>query len=129
MKIGLRQANQQFSKAIRAVRAGQEVLLTERGRPIAVIRPMARGPSEEAVLDAMAAEGLISLPVRRGRLRRRPWRPVKVKGKPVSVTIIEDREDRARSCGRTSTRAPSSSAMSTRWAGEKCFGCCGDTMP
>lgn len=45
MRLGLREANQQFSKAIRAVRAGQEVLLTERGRPIAVITPLgARRP-------------------------------------------------------------------------------------
>ena len=40
MKLGLREANQQFSKAIKAVRAGKEVVLTERGRPIAVIKPI-----------------------------------------------------------------------------------------
>ena len=31
MRLGLREANQHFSKAIRAVKAGQEVVLTERG--------------------------------------------------------------------------------------------------
>jgi antitoxin (DNA-binding transcriptional repressor) of toxin-antitoxin stability system len=36
MRLGLREANQRFSKAIRAVRAGKEVVLTE--RPIAVIK-------------------------------------------------------------------------------------------
>jgi prevent-host-death family protein len=39
MKLGLREANQHFSKAIKAVRGGKEVVLTERGRPIAVIKP------------------------------------------------------------------------------------------
>src|SRR5262249_1268241 len=39
MHMGLREANQKFSKAIRAVKAGQEVVLTERGKPIAVITP------------------------------------------------------------------------------------------
>ena len=45
-KLGLREANQQFSRAIKAVRAGKEVVLTERGRPIAVIKPI----KEEATL-------------------------------------------------------------------------------
>jgi prevent-host-death family protein len=40
MKLGLREANQHFSKAIKAVRAGKEVVLTERGRPIAAIKPV-----------------------------------------------------------------------------------------
>ena len=33
MRLGLREANHQFSRAMRAVRAGEEVVLTERGRP------------------------------------------------------------------------------------------------
>lgn len=40
MRIGLREANQQFSKAVKAVKAGEEVVLTERGKPIGVIRPL-----------------------------------------------------------------------------------------
>jgi prevent-host-death family protein len=39
MKLGLREANQRFSKVIKAVRAGKEVVLTDRGCPIAVIKP------------------------------------------------------------------------------------------
>lgn len=38
--MGLREANQNFSKAIKAVKAGQEVVLTERGKPIATIKPL-----------------------------------------------------------------------------------------
>ena len=41
MRLGLREANQRFSQAVRAVKAGEEVVLTERGRPIAVIKPLA----------------------------------------------------------------------------------------
>ena len=54
MKLGLREANQHFSKAIKAVRGGKEVILTERGRPIAIIKPVRQEPSEEAALQAMA---------------------------------------------------------------------------
>ena len=37
MRLGLREANQKFSQAIKAVRQGQEVVLTDRGKPFAVI--------------------------------------------------------------------------------------------
>ena len=95
MKLGLREANQQFSKAIKAVRAGKEVVLTDRGRPIAVIKPIRAGNAQEAALQAMADEGLITPAARKGPMPAPRWRPVHVKGKPVSATIIDDREDRA----------------------------------
>jgi len=95
MKLGLREANQHFSKAIKAVRAGKEVVLTERGQPIAVIKPIKEAQTQEAALEAMADEGLITLPSRKGPMPAPRWRPIRVKGKPLSQTIIEDREDRA----------------------------------
>jgi prevent-host-death family protein len=95
MKLGLREANQRFSKAIRAVRAGKKVVLTDRGRPIAVITPLERQGTEEAALRALAHEGLITLPTRRGPMSVPRWRPIRIKGKPLSDTVIEDREDRA----------------------------------
>lgn len=95
MRLGLREANQRFSKAMKAVRSGKEVVLTERGRPIAVIKPIKEEDAEETALQAMANEGLITLPSRKGPMPAPRWRPVKVKGKPLSQTVIEDREDRA----------------------------------
>ena len=95
MRLGLREANQRFSKAIRAVRAGKEVVLTERGRPIAVIKPIRDEDTQPAALRAMVDEGLIIPAALKGPMPTPSWRPVKVKGKPLSQTIIEDREDRA----------------------------------
>ena len=92
MKLGLREANQHFSKAIKAVRAGKEVVLTERGQPIAVIKPIKQDQEQDADLKRMADEGLITLPSRKGPLPR--FEPVHVKGRPLSQTIIEDRDDR-----------------------------------
>jgi prevent-host-death family protein len=95
MRLGLREANQRFSKAMRAVRAGKEVILTERGHPIAVIKPIRDGAAQEATLRAMVDEGLITPAARKGPMPAPSWRPVKVKGKPLSRTVIEDREDLA----------------------------------
>lgn len=36
--MGLREANQQFSQRVKAVEQGKEVLLTERGKPLAVVK-------------------------------------------------------------------------------------------
>jgi prevent-host-death family protein len=94
MKLGLREANQHFSKAIKAVRAGKEVVLTERGQPIAVIKPIKAEQEleEDTVLKRMADEGLITLPSRKGPLPR--VTPIRINGKPLSQTIVEDRDDR-----------------------------------
>jgi prevent-host-death family protein len=94
MRLGLREANQHFSKAIKAVRGGKEVILTERGRPIAIIKPFREEPSEDAALKSMADQGLITQAARRGPTPAPRWKPVNVKGKRLSQTIIEDREDR-----------------------------------
>jgi prevent-host-death family protein len=93
MKLGLREANQHFSKAIKAVRAGKEVILTERGKPIAVIKPIRDDRESDAALERMADEGLITLPTRKGPLPR--FDPVPISGRPLSRTILDDREDRA----------------------------------
>jgi len=92
MKLGLREANQHFSKAIKAVRTGKDVILTERGQPIAVIKPIKEEHDQDAVLRRMADDGLITLPSRKGPLPR--FEPIRIKGKPLSQTIIEDRDDR-----------------------------------
>jgi prevent-host-death family protein len=92
MKLGLREANQHFSKAIKAVRTGKDVILTERGQPIAVIKPIKEEQDHDAVLRRMADDGLITLPSRKGPLPR--FEPIRIKGKPLSQSIIEDRDDR-----------------------------------
>ena len=94
MRLGLREANQKFSKAIKAVRQGKEVILTDRGKPFAVIKPLEPAKDEEAIIRRLEAEGVL----RAGSKSARPmpiWRsPVRIKGKPMSETISEERDER-----------------------------------
>ena len=92
MKLGLREANQHFSKAIKAVRAGKDVILTERGQAIAVIKPIKAAHQRDARLERMADEGLITLPSRKGSMPR--FEPIRITGKTLSQTVIDDRDDR-----------------------------------
>ena len=87
--MGLREADQNFSKAIK-----HEVILTERGKPIAVIRPLPETDLVEAALQRMAAEGRLRLAEVPGPMRRRGWKPIRIKGRPLSQTLREDRDAR-----------------------------------
>jgi prevent-host-death family protein len=93
MKLGLREANQEFSKLVRAVRAGQEVVLTDRGKAIAVVKPLERIGWEKA-FEAMVAEGFVRPAERKGPMKVSRFRPLKVTGRPVSEAIGADREER-----------------------------------
>ncbi len=94
MRLGLREANQQFSKAMKAVKAGQEVILTERGKPIAVIKPLQQEETLDAMIRRLEAEGILRPALKRGPMPRPTWKPIRVKGKPMSQTISEERDER-----------------------------------
>ena len=92
MQIGLREANQQFSRIMKAVRRGREVLLTERGRPLAVVRPIRTADESESAVQRLESAGFlrpagkqVHLPV---------WNPRRVRGPAVSKTLQEERDER-----------------------------------
>jgi antitoxin (DNA-binding transcriptional repressor) of toxin-antitoxin stability system len=91
MRMGLREANQQFAKAIRAVKAGHEVVLTERGKPVAVIKAWRSDAGRDAIHRRLLAAGLISRAPQPGRLRR--IRPIRIKGEPISKTLERMRDE------------------------------------
>ncbi len=91
MRLGLREANQKFSKAIQAVKEGKEVVLTERGRAIAVIKPIEAGQDDSAVIRRLEAEGVLRPAEKRGPMP--DIKPIRIKGKPLSATVIEDRNE------------------------------------
>ena len=94
MRMGLREANQKFSKAMKEVKQGKEVVLTERGKPIAVIKPLAQKENDEAIIARLEAEGLLRPALQRGLLPKPTWKPVRVKGKPIAETISRERDER-----------------------------------
>lgn len=90
MRVGLREANQRFSSLIRAVRAGREVVLTDRGKPVAILKPVRSDEDVEAALRRLEASGLVRLPPRYGSLP--PWKPRKIRGAALSATLREERD-------------------------------------
>ena len=55
-QVGVRELRQNLSVYLDRVKAGESLEVTERGRPVAVLRPRPQGPV--SVIDRMIAEGL-----------------------------------------------------------------------
>jgi prevent-host-death family protein len=89
--VGVRELKNRLTRYLRQTKQGGEVVVTERGRPIALIQPIQsaeRAASLDARLARLAAQGVVTLPTRTPLKR---VRLVKVSGTPVSKAILEDR--------------------------------------
>jgi len=89
--VGVKELKNNLTQYLRRTKQGEEVIITERGTPIALIQPIKgadKAVSLEAKLARLAAQGVVALPTQKP-LRR--VRLVKVSGKPISKAIVEDR--------------------------------------
>lgn len=89
--VGVRELKNRLTRYLLRTKHGEEIVVTERGKPIALLMPIKAVPrtsSLDARLARLAAQGRLSLPTRKP-LRR--FRPVKVGGRPLSRVVIEDR--------------------------------------
>jgi len=89
--VGIKELKNQLTQYLRRAKKGEEVIVTERGKPIAVIRPTEGSLpaiSIEAKLTELAGEGKIVLP-RKKLLVKIPL--IKISGPPISATVLEER--------------------------------------
>ena len=90
--VGARELKTRLGQYLRAVRSGSTIVVTDRGEPVAELRPIrAKKGDLEARLDEMVALGLLTRGSGEPLL---PATPVRISGAPISRTIIEDREGR-----------------------------------
>jgi len=66
-------------------------VVTDRGQPVAELRPIPGDAGLGAVLARLAARGVVTRPTRK---RLAAFRGVESRGAPLSSAVIEDREDR-----------------------------------
>lgn len=89
--VGVKELKNRLTQYLRRAKHGEEVVVTERGRPIAVIQPIQSAEpvaSLDARLAKLAAQGWLTLPSR-NPLKR--IRLVRVSGGPISRAILADR--------------------------------------
>jgi len=90
--VGSRELKTRLGMYLRQVQKGQTLVVTDRGRPVAELRPIVvEGKGEERRLDELVALGLLS---RESNAPLASIRRLPMKGKPLSTAIIEGREDR-----------------------------------
>jgi prevent-host-death family protein len=90
--VGCRELKTRLGSYMRRVKAGATFLVTERGRPIAELRPLALGGSLEEQLYGLASQGLVSREIREPAVFEN-LRPI-VSRQSASQAVLEDREDR-----------------------------------
>ena len=89
--VGVRELKNHLTNYLRLVRDDREVIVTDRGKPVAVLRSLtgAEVPdSLEARIARLCAKGEITAPKRRFNPK---MRRVKIPGPPLSVDIVNDR--------------------------------------
>ena len=89
--VGIRELKNHLTRYLRQTKHGEEIVVTERGKPIAVLMPIKsakRATSLEARLATLAAQGRLTLPTRKPLKR---IRTVKISGPTIAQTVIEDR--------------------------------------
>jgi prevent-host-death family protein len=85
--VGIRELKNRLSEYLRRVAEGERITVTDRGRPLAVIAPAEEAAADEAA-QRMVREGL----ARWGGGKPRGSGPrVRIKGGPISETVLEDR--------------------------------------
>ena len=91
VRVGVRDLKNRLTSYLKLAKAHQEVIVTERGKPIAVIQPIGASgtpQSLEARIAALSARGEISAPEASltPRIRR-----IRVTGRPLSEEIVAER--------------------------------------
>ncbi|MBW2199099.1 MAG: type II toxin-antitoxin system prevent-host-death family antitoxin [Deltaproteobacteria bacterium] len=87
---GIKEVKNNLSRLLAQVKAGEEILITKRGKPIARIVKENHGDNSiRAALEPLVRRGLVTLPSR--SILKDHISAVKASGKPVSEMVIENR--------------------------------------
>jgi prevent-host-death family protein len=90
--VGARELKTRLGRYLRRVRQGARLVVTDRGEPVAELRPLAgRGADGEPGLAALEALGALTRPK---RARLGPFRALRSSGRSLSEAISDGRKDR-----------------------------------
>jgi prevent-host-death family protein len=89
--VGARELKVRLGTYLRRVRQGQRLVVTDRGQPVAELRPIRGRAGVDSLLADLEAKGVLTRPTRK---RLTPFRPIEGRGKPLSDAVREDRDDR-----------------------------------
>ncbi len=90
--VGSRELKTRLGTYLRKVRQGQTLVITERGRPVAELRPISfEGSGEKERMEELVVLGLVT---RQSDEALRTVRPARLGDIALAPAILEGREDR-----------------------------------
>jgi prevent-host-death family protein len=88
---GARELKTRLGTYLRRVRRGKTLVVADRGRPVAELRPRETDSALKAVLAALSTDGLVTLRRAHSPL---PFRPIRSRGRSAESAVLKDRADR-----------------------------------
>jgi prevent-host-death family protein len=89
--VGSRELKTRLGTYLRRVREGRTLLVTDRGEPVAELRPLQADASLSALLMKLSSKRAITLPLRKSMAA---FSPIQSHGRALSDAVRKDREDR-----------------------------------
>ena len=89
---GVKEIRDHFTKYLKIVAQGEEVIVAERGKAVALLKQFVKPSDIEGRLNLASLKGLIRLPKEKGFIS--VHKKIKVSGKPLSEIIMEGREEK-----------------------------------
>jgi len=89
-KTGIKELKNRLSYYLASVKAGEDIIVTDRGRPIARIIPETpQNSSWKQAIQPLVAKGVVRLPTQ--QIDKDIPNPIEIPGRPISEIAIEDR--------------------------------------
>ena len=88
--VGARELKVRLGTYLRQVRQGRTLIVTDRGQPVAELRPIADDTTMDAVLAKLEAQGVVTRPT----MRLGAFRSIARPGLSLSGALLDDRHDR-----------------------------------
>jgi prevent-host-death family protein len=93
-QVGIRELKNRLTHYLESVKNGENVVVTDRGKPVAILHSLEKIEKDAGLderLAALAAQGHVRLPTRKGPFRK--IKPLKLREgeELVSETLIKDR--------------------------------------
>ena len=89
--VGARELKTRLGTYLQQVREGRTLVVTDRGEPVAELRPLPTDESLPSALLKLSTKGTVTLPTRDGLPA---FRPIRSPGASIADAVGEDREDR-----------------------------------
>jgi prevent-host-death family protein len=89
--VGARELKTRLGTYLQRVREGRTLVVTDRGEPVAELRPLPSDDSLSLALRKLSTRGAVTLPTTDVLTA---FRPIRNRGASVSDAVQEDREDR-----------------------------------